>query len=634
MFMCRKLVRPASMFGTLIFAFFLVFPINTAYAFQKAKPRAGAGAESQKAKLQLKKQRAIAILNECADSVASVDDLFYRVRIESQVADTYWSVDPVRSRVLFRAAWETAKKSDAADFEESQKANPNSAADRFIEARNEVLRAVALRDHKLFESLAAEFASSDHESQDRSQTGDKAGTDPWHSVSIGGRRRLDLASALLAEGEAESAAQVAQPVLSEGTSGDVVAFIIALRSKNAAAADSMLGQLLAITARDPSTDANSVLLLTAPLVSPSLLVVVDANGSTAFRSLTSIALSNTAQSAIPADLQSAILSTSAEILLQRSSQVLTDGGGRATVAYFFALSRLMPLFDSVAAQFSPALQARQTELTSSVQDSVKGMLASQAGLTTMAAQQQGDPLKGQVDQLAQAGDSATRDRIALGIIKSAVRNRFWDRARRTTTLISDPLLRRASISFITISEIGDILHAYQDDKETDYEQVLRYLRNSGAPSFALAWGYAQTSEIAARKSGARRAVSLIDEGETLAAQAPAGTREQLLAYEALTLAAVKFNKSRVSTLLREIVRTANSIEEFRGDEGELDLMNDGNASTNEKLSVDISSIQLDTVFSNVARLDFEEAATQARALERPIPRLLSLNAVAKTVLAP
>jgi hypothetical protein len=396
----------------------------------------------------------------------------------------------------------------------------------------------------------------------------------------------------------------------------------------------MLGQLVAITARDPSTDANSVLLLTAPLVSPSLLVVVDANGSTSFRSLTSIALSSTAQSAIPADLQSAILSTSAEILLQRSSQVLTDGGGRATVAYFFALSRLMPLFDSVAAQFSPALQARQTELAPSVQDSVKGMMASQAGLTTIAAQQQGDPLKGQVDQLAQAGDSATRDRIALGIIKSAVRNRFWDRARRTTTLISDPLLRRASISFITISEIGDILRAYQDDKETDYEQVLRYLRNSGAPSFALAWGYAQTSEIAARKNGARRAVSLIDEGETLAAQAPAGTREQLLAYEALTLAAVKFNKSRVSTLLREIVRTANSIEEFRGDEEELDLMNDGSASTNEKLSVDISSIQLDTIFSKVALLDFEEAATQARALERPIPRLLSLNAVAKTVLAP
>jgi len=619
--------------GSLMVALFLVFPINAAYAFQKAKPRAGAGAESQKAKVQLKKQKAIAILNECADSVASVDDLFYRVRIESQIADTYWSVDPVRSRVLFRAAWETAKKSDAADFEESQKGNQNSAADRFIEARNEVLRAVALRDHKLFESMAAEFASSDNVSQDRSQTGNKASTDPWHSVSIGGRRRLDLASTLLAEGEAETAAQVAQPVLSEGVSGDVVAFIIALRSKNAAAADSMLGQLLAITARDPSTDANSVLLLTAPLVSPSLLVVVDANGSTAFRSLTSIALSSTAQSAIPADLQSAILSTSAEILLQRSSQVLTDGGGRATVAYFFAISRLMPLFDSVAAQFSPALQARKTELEASVQDNVKGMLTSQAGLTSMAAQQ-GDPLKGQVDQLAQSGLASRSRRLALGIIKSAVRNRFWDRARRTTTLISDPLLRRASISFITISEIGDILHAYQDDKETDYEQVLRYLRNSGAPSFALAWGYAQTSEIAARKNGARRAVSLIDEGETLAAQAPAGTREQLLAYEALTLAAVKFNKSRVSTLLREIVRTANSIEEFRGDEEELDLMNDGSASTNEKLSVDISSIQLDTVFSKVARLDFEEAATQARALERPIPRLLSLNAVAKTVLAP
>src|SRR6266481_7672357 len=145
--------------GTLIFAFCLIIPTYAAFAFQKAKPRAGTGAESQKAKVQLNKQKAIAILDECADSVATVDDLFYRVRIESQIADTYWSVDPARSRVLFRAAWEVAKKSDTADFEESQKTNQNSSADRFIEARNEVLRAVALRDHRLFDSLAAELAT-------------------------------------------------------------------------------------------------------------------------------------------------------------------------------------------------------------------------------------------------------------------------------------------------------------------------------------------------------------------------------------------------------------------------------------------------------------------------------------------
>jgi hypothetical protein len=182
----------------------------------------------------------------------------------------------------------------------------------------------------------------------------KAGTDPWHSVSIGGVAGwISLVRCL--PKVRPNPAQVAQPVLSEGTS-DIVAFIIALRAENAAAADSSTRSTARKSATDPSSDASSVLLLTAPLVSPTMLVVVDASGSTAFRSLTSVAISPRAQNAIPADLQSAILSTSAEILLRRSSQVLADGGGRTAVAYFFALSRLMPLFASTSAQLSPALQ--------------------------------------------------------------------------------------------------------------------------------------------------------------------------------------------------------------------------------------------------------------------------------------
>ena len=472
------------------------------------------------------------------------------------------------------------------------------------------------------------------DAQNRSDQPNQKNSDPWHTVSISGRHRLDVASALLAEGEAEAAAQIAGPVVQEGPSGDLVAFIVALRTKNAATSDLMLSQLVTATSANPNADANSILLLTAPLVSPGLLVVVDENGSTSFRSLTASVDPSQAQRPIDANLRQTILGTSADILLRGSSRLLSGAESRSAIAYYFALARLKPMFDSMASQFSAAVEARLNELSSLVRDGpVKRMLTAQSSLTADADVPRGDPLKGQADELAHAGSSASRDHLAVGIIKVAVRNRFWDRAKRTAAEISDPSLDRASTSFITVSEIADILHTYEGDKENDFEPVLRYLRTSGAPSFAMAWGFAQSSELAARKGEKNRASQLVGEAESFASETPAGTMERLLAYEAVTLAAVQFRGDRVGPLLREAVQSANSIDGFRGDEETLALTTDSNLPASDRLSVDISSIQLETVFSKVAKLNFDEAAAGARSIDGPIPRLLSLNAVARTVLS-
>jgi hypothetical protein len=257
-------------------------------------------------------------------------------------------------------------------------------------------------------------------------------------------------------------------------------------------------------------------------------------------------------------------------------------------------------------------------------------LDGQAVINTAASSGYGDPLRAQSDELARAGDTAARDQILLAIVKTAVRNRLWDRARRAAAEIKDPDLQRASGVLIAVATIGDLSRAYREDKENDYEGILSYVQRSTAPAFVLAWGYAQIAEIAARKDGSKRAAELIEEGERIASTIPEGTRERLAGYAVLATAAARYNKERTWILVREVVRAANSLEEYTGDEDSFELQEGGSAGN---LSIDGSAFRLDNLFEKMGRIDFNEAVIQARALTKPTPRLLSMHAIARARLA-
>jgi hypothetical protein len=299
------------------------------------------------------------------------------------------------------------------------------------------------------------------------------------------------------------------------------------------------------------------------------------------------------------------------------------------VACYFAVARLLPFFEHGTAEFVPALRAKQQQLANLLAGERKSTLDGQAIINT-ASSGYGDPLRAQSDELARAGDTAARDQMLLAIVKTAVRNRFWDRARRAAAEIKDPDLQRASGVLIAAATISDITRAYSEDKENDYEGILSYVRRSNAPAFVLAWGFAQIAEIAARKDGAARAAELIDEGERIASAIPEGTRERLAGYAVLATAAARYNKGRIWLLVHEVVRAANSLEAYLGDEDSVDLQQGGSA---VDLSIDGAGFRLDYLFGKMGRIDFNEAVIQARALSKPTPRLLSMHAIARSALA-
>ncbi|MDT4954579.1 MAG: hypothetical protein QOJ02_2717 [Acidobacteriota bacterium] len=248
-----------------------------------------------------------------------------------------------------------------------------------------------------------------------------------------------------------------------------------------------------------------------------------------------------------------------------------------------------------------------------------------------------DPLRSVADQLSRATDTAERERIALAIVRTAVRNKYWDRARRAAAEIEDVERRRAALAFIQVQQIKDISIAYADEKEDDFESVVKFVRESDVPPFAKAWGLAQAAVIAARKRKAQisqTVAELINEAESHAARVAEGTPERVAAYAVVTTATARVDAPRAWSLLRELVKAANAAEDFTGEEVSLDL-NGNESSDNETtthFSVEAEAFRLDGIFATMAHLDFDKALAEARALDGDVPQAFATIAIARTVL--
>jgi hypothetical protein len=600
--------------------------------------RRGAKTPSAQSKSSERVQRALAIslLVETADKARTFDDLFYRARIQTLAADALWPNDTNQARAIFRRAWEAAAASDKADHEEALReagALPG-ALRKTTEARDEVLKAAARRDARLAEIFLRDLMS---EKDERGANGNEAPRrTAWRELSAQGARRLALAEEMLTAGETRRAIEVATPLLNEGVSASLIAFILRLRDRSMSDGDTLLRRLLERAAADVQTDANAVLLLSSPFVSPGLMVVVDEFGSLQFRVLQPPKAYAAERSVFTGQTWAAFYSLAASVLSRplpkRDELTMQD-----LVARFYATGRLLPLFENSSEPHTaaaPILRARHSELFNELEAGRREQLSAQFGSNSMKPAGYVDPLRSQAAELAGATDAAERERLALSIVRTATRNKFWDRARRAAAEIENAERRQSALSFIQVHQIKDILHAYEDQQEDDFESIAKFVREADVPPFAKAWGFAQTAVIAARKKEARATqmvADLINEAETQAARVALGRLERVAAYGALVTIVARLDAGRAWTLLRELVKAANAVEDFTGDDAALDLTADENSvdETLEQFSVEAEIFRLDGIFATMAHLDFDRALAEARALDGDVPQAFATIAGAR-----
>ncbi len=633
-------IRLIRLFGSLALVFtFAPDPI----AAQRRRPSASTPRRSavERQEDARRRTRAIALLDETADTARLFDDLFYRARIQTLAADALWPADHERARAIFRRAWDAATAADKAAQEEDERESgtPSDSTGTFVtESRDEVLSKVAARDPQLAELFLRDLSGEreDEKNGGRDRTTHRT---PWRELSANGMRHLAVALDLLNRGEAGRAAQIAAPVIDEGVSAELMAFILRLREQSAPYADGLYLQLLERTRADAAADANDVLLLSSPIVSPSLLVTVDERGSLQYRPIV-YAATGSGQSnkhlntPVAQATRNAFYETAAAVLLRPLAAPGTEAGDATpgtAVALYFAIGRLLAFFEREAAPYVPELRARQGGLAKDFTATRRDALSSQFDLHSLTSNNPGDPLGSQTEQLSRARDQEERDRIALAITKAAARIRAWDRARRTASSIEDVGARRAALSFIAVSEIADISRAFAEDKEDDFEGVAKFVRGADVPPLASAWGLAQAATIAARKGKKPAAAQLLYEAERDAARVETGTSRRVAAYAVVTTAAAGIEAARSWDLLAELVKAANAAEDYSGDEVSIDIPLDGNPEQDaeDNFSVAAEAFRLDTIFATMSRIDFDRALSTARALRDAVPRAFAQMAIAR-----
>jgi hypothetical protein len=596
------------------------------------------GQPAKKDAARERRTRAIELITETADAARTFKDLFYRARLQTLAADALWPHDETRARTIFRRAWEAATAYDKAEQEAEESESGVPSTIQITEARDEVLAKVAARDSKLAEVFLNELLKQkeDEKNAEQTQSSSQRRT-PWREVSAAGLRRLALAYDLLNRKEpAARAAEIAAPVIAEGESADLLAFITRLRETDNRVGDAFYLRLINRVRTDRGADVNTVLLLSSQTVSPYLLVVVDERGALQFRSLSSTLtaasdiLPNVTQPAL-----NAFYSMAAKILLR---PIVPRRGQSATpeaIALYFAIGRLLPFFEREAPQAVASLRLRSSTLMNEIEAGRRETLNSQFELASRAMQP-GDPLRSQLDQLGRARDVAERDRVALGIVRKAARLRLWDRARRAAGEIEDGGMRSRALSFIAVSQIADLLRAFADDKETNFDSLSKFVRDADAPAVAIAWGLAQTAVIAARQGDAQTAGALLDEAEAFAARTPAGTRERVAAYTAVARLAVRVEVKRAWELLPEIVRAVNALEDYAGDEASIELSTATDGSNAEEafepLGVEAEVFRLDGIFATMAHIDYEKTLAAARSLGKELPQAFASLAIARVML--
>ena len=595
--------------------------------------------KAQDARAQ-RRAESIALLAETADRAREIEDLFYRARVQSLAGDALWPYDAERARAVFRRAWEAADASDKAE-QEADRAETGLAADpdaaQFTESRREVIRRAAARDSVLADALLKEM----RDEKEEAAAGNRRPSGPWRELSAAGARRLALATELLNQGEAEKAYRLAAPLVEEGVSAALVQFILRLHERQAVSAETLYRTLLERSRNEMRGQVNAVLLLSSPVISPDVLVVIDERGSVQYRPLPRSA-SEKAVAPLPFSRESRerFYRFAARVLLRP----LATGGDAASrqreaAALYFAAGRLLPFFEREAAQYATELRARMSRLGEEVAAARRDAISGQMEVRSFSPEHRGDPLGPETEQLARAHDAATRDAVLLKLVSKAARQRLWERARRAAADIEDGQLKRAAQVFIVVQQIADLSRAFTEDKETNLASFTRFIRNADAPHFAKAWGLAQAALMAARlkKSGpeitellneAEHEADLTDEGR--------GTRQRVAAYLAVTTTAAEISPERAWQLLAETVKAVNQTEDYAGDEDTLDLQagvseeaDEGGAESAERFSIETEVFRLDRIFATMARLDFDKALTSARDLKDEVPRAFATLAVAR-----
>jgi hypothetical protein len=570
---------------------------------------------------------AISLVMSLADEARSYRDLALRPRVLARAADTLWDFDRDAARAQFRRAWEAAEKADAEDVTTPQTKDGGPVmvivmASRKIgdgDLRSEVLTLAARRDRALGEEFLAKLTEQTNRevTEATRDAGTQNSNDSW-STSQAASKRLLLARRLLDEDQIERALEFAAPVLNE-VNEKTISFLSALRMKSPDLADQRFLLLLARSELDPSSDANTVSGLSSYAFSPGLYVTFSADGSIRL----SPAQQSIAAPNLPAPVRNRFFQVAANVLLRPLAPPDRDGTSAGRTGKYMVIKRLLPLFDEYAPNTAVALRSQLTALTADRSTSVvddDDFLMNQ-GIQPEASLSKA--LENMQDRLDHATSSRERDAIytdAAAALASHGDARAQDLADKI-----DNVEWRARVR-----EYVDLCLVQFAIRKKDAVSIARLARAGVLSHTQRAWAYTQAARLL-MKSQRPRALDLLEEAlaEAQRIEADDSNRAHMLIGVATQF--LTSDQVRAWEIMGEAVKAANAVEEFSGEDVELNFAL-ATASGLKFIQIGGAEFSLGRVVRLLTREDLIRTTELAKGFKSDAPRAVATLGIAAAAL--
>ena len=560
---------------------------------------------------------AVSLVISLATEARTFSDVALRPRVIARAADVLWDADNVNARALFKRAWEEAEKGDAEEVTIKTKDNPPAmvTALRRMSGRDlrfEVLSAMAKRDRALSEEYFAKLKSeTDSSKKETKNTAEPS--DGWN-VSEAVSKRLQVASALLKDGQIDRALEFAAPVLTE-TSVHTIGFLVELRKKNAAAADRVFSTLLSRAEADPASDPNTVSGLSSYVFTPGFYVTFKPQGGSTW---TQPDETPVPPADLPPALRDRFFQVGAAILLRPVPP--SDIEARTLKAN--VIKRLLPLFERHVPDVATALRTQLQQISSNSSMDPMGMnnpLLTQGILPEPSADDVLDQMQNRIDRAKTARE---RDQIYASTA-SALLAHGDERARDIADKIEEVERR------IEIRQHIDFEFVQRAIRKKATAEAVRLAQTVKLTNTQRASAYIDVARLLV-KTDRELALQLLEDAVREVNRIEGSKPDRALLLVGIANQLVGVDRVRAWEILGEVVKEANRFEGFTGqNQVTFPLMT---RTAVKFLHIGGDNYSLTSVFRALAKDDLYRAVDLAKTFKYDSPRATVTLAIASTIL--
>jgi hypothetical protein len=573
-------------------------------------------------KERARREQARSLLVALSTDARNFRDSTLRARSLARIADALWQADVDQARTLFRKAWDAAEAADQENDLKQQeeirrqkaKTGGGYAVNSYPNIRREVLRLTAQHDRALGNEFLDKLTAQKLEAANSAAT---QKTNPGN-LSEALTQRLSVSREMLQNGEIDRALEFAEPALAV-VSIDSLNFLTDVREKAPKLADSRYAALLSSAAANQQSDENTVSLLSSYIFTPHLFITFSAVGTSSSQSANTFAPAD-----IAPELRLAFFQTAAGIFLRPLPPPGTDANSVGVEPKYLVLKRLLPFFEQLApAEMVDSLRAQLSALSSMVSEETRKREDEWITKGVKPDKPTTDEEQTILDKVDRAKTSAERDSLYLRLVYLLLR-RGDMRARDYVSKIDDSEMRKGLQAYVDPS-----LASYSVEKKLT-DQALEMASKGELTHLQRAWVLSQCAKLLA-KTDKNKALDLIEAASTEARRIDVSDPQLPRALLGVANAILLVEPTRVWDAAFDAVKSANSVEGFTGEDGEIAYRFETKGHRSSSSS-DVADFDVQGIFQQLATQDYDRAVELARGFQGEGPRAVATIAIARAVL--